>query len=89
MLPMPTSFYAYIIESIKTGKWYYGATTNLDQRLEHHNKGWNRSTRGRGPWRFALIKGFNSWKEARKFEVELKATRNKARIRRKFPELFL
>lgn len=82
-------FHVYIIESTVTAKWYYGASSNLSTRLEHHNKGWNRSTKGRGPWRLIFDAPFDSWVEARKLEVQLKAMRNKSRIKNKFKEFFL
>ena len=38
---MSSGFHTYIIESITTGNWYYGATSDLDTRLEYHNKVWS------------------------------------------------
>jgi predicted GIY-YIG superfamily endonuclease len=29
--------YAYIIESLTTGKWYYGSSGDLAERLNHHH----------------------------------------------------
>jgi putative endonuclease len=80
--------YVYIIESISTGKWYYGYTTNLVHRLTFHNQGKNTSTRNRGPWKFIFTKEFNSKKEALDFEKYLKAARNKEYIKRTYPEYF-
>jgi predicted GIY-YIG superfamily endonuclease len=39
------SHYVYIIESLKSGQWYFGYSTELDRRLEGHNIGLNKSTR--------------------------------------------
>lgn|SRR5690606_31380048 len=43
-------YYTYIIESLRDGAWYYGSTGDTIERLNYHNRGWNRSTKGRGPW---------------------------------------
>jgi predicted GIY-YIG superfamily endonuclease len=82
-------FFVYIIESAATERRYYGATSDLATRLEHHNKGWNKSTKGRGPWKFIMTIQFFSWEEAHTCELKLKAMKNKSRIRKKFSEFFL
>jgi len=41
--------FAYILRSLKDGKYYYGNTSNLDHRLSAHNAGKVRSTKGRRP----------------------------------------
>jgi len=82
-------FYVYIIESLTTGNWYYGFSNDLDQRLEFHNKGLNKSTANRGPWKYIFIREFNTKTEALKFEQYLKRTRNKAYIRKQFAPYFL
>jgi len=43
-------FIVYIIQSLNTGRYYIGTTSNLEQRLRHHNSGANKSTCNRGPW---------------------------------------
>ena len=57
-------FYTYIIESEKTKKWYYGFTKDLEQRIGNHNRGWNKSTRDRGPWKLVFVRPFEKEKEA-------------------------
>ena len=70
-------YFAYIIESSSTQKWYYGSTSDLDRRLEGHNKGLNISTRNRGPWKFIFVRSFEAEREARDFELYLDKSRNK------------
>jgi len=82
-------YFAYIIESRSTQKWYYGSTSDLDRRLDGHNKGLNVSTRNRGPWKFIFVKSFETEKEASDFELYLKKSSNKEFIRRQFSEYFL
>ena len=75
--------YTYIIESIKTGRWYYGYTSDLSRRLEGHNKGLNVSTRNRGPWKLIFIREFESTTEAIAFEQVLKRYRNKEFLKKR------
>jgi putative endonuclease len=81
--------YAYIIESLTTGKWYYGSSGDLAERLNHHNKGWNLSTRGRGPWKYIFLREFGNAEEAREFEFHLKKLRRKPYILSKYKQHFL
>lgn len=45
--------YVYILQSIKTSRWYTGATNNLRKRFKEHNDNSVHSTKGKGP--FQLI----------------------------------
>src|SRR5690606_14469829 len=85
----PAVPYTYIIESFTTGRWYYGSTQDLDERLNYHNRGWNRSTRGRGPWRYIFIRSFQTAEAAREFEFHLKKLRRKEYILSKSGEFFI
>src|SRR5690606_10460183 len=86
---LPAMHYVYIIESLSTGKWYYGSTRDLDERLMYHNNGWNRSTKGRGPWKYIFAREFQNGEEARVFEFHLKKLRRKAYIVTKYSEYFI
>ena len=39
----------YILKSLKDGRYYYGSTRNLTQRIKDHNRGKVKSTKGRRP----------------------------------------
>jgi putative endonuclease len=69
--------YVYIIESFSSGQWYYGFTSDLEQRLKAHNKGINKSTANRGPWKYIFKRPFTSKSDALKFGTYLKNSRNK------------
>jgi putative endonuclease len=43
-------FYAYIIKSLSRNTFYYGSTSDLIKRIEDHNSGRVRFTKGRRPW---------------------------------------
>jgi putative endonuclease len=42
--------FVYVLQSLTTGSFYTGATTNLQVRLGQHNSNLSRSTKNRGPW---------------------------------------
>ena len=42
--------FVYVLRSKSTGRFYTGATTNLDARLAQHKRGLSISTKNRGPW---------------------------------------
>src|SRR5436189_157850 len=82
-------YFAYIIESTVSRRWYIGYSSDLDSRLNYHNKGFNRSTRGREPWRYIFQREFTSMSDALDFEKYLKKARRKKFIMKKFAEHFL
>ena len=40
----------YILQSLKTGRYYIGSTTDMAQRLQNHNAGRTPSTKAYVPW---------------------------------------
>jgi putative endonuclease len=83
------SFYTYIIQSESSDKWYYGHTEDPQKRLEQHNAGRNKSTKGRGPWKLIFLREFATKKEAVNFESKLKKLRNKQYICSNFHQFFI
>ena len=73
-------YYTYILESQKTGKYYFGQTENLEKRLEQHNSGYSKSTKSGVPWRIVFYKEFETRIEAVAFEAKLKSYKNKKYI---------
>ncbi len=65
-------FTVYILESERTGRWYYGHTEDMDARLARHNSDRSKATKGRGPWKVVATKEFPSKGEAMAFELMLK-----------------
>lgn len=45
-----SNYYSYILKSLKDNGYYYGSTSDLDNRLKNHNRGKVRSTKGRRPF---------------------------------------
>ena len=70
-------FYVYVLESVSSGRLYTGHTMNIDQRVNQHNSGMSRYTRGRGPWRLMFYEEFATRGEAVTRERFLKTGRGR------------
>ena len=82
-------FAVYILESLKNGKWYYGSTGRLTERIADHNTNHHHYTGGKGPWKLIFRRDFDDLSTALVFEKELKKLRNKRFIKEKFKKDFL
>jgi putative endonuclease len=74
-------YYTYILESQSTGKLYIGQTNNLSDRLERHNSGRNKYTKGKGPWILLYSVTFETRAEAVTLEGQLKSWKSPARVK--------
>jgi putative endonuclease len=61
-------YYVYVLKSLKDGKFYYGYSEDLAKRLDYHNKGKVRSTKGRRPFILHYKEEFDTKSEAFKRE---------------------
>ena len=66
-------FFVYILESEFDNSFYIGQTSQVEDRVKSHNKGLNRSTKGKRPWKLIYKEGCNSRSEAMKLEKRLKS----------------
>ena len=66
-------FFAYIIFSQSTGKYYFGHTHDLEKRLKAHNAGKTRSTKAGRPWILHYSEAFETKSEAYKREMFFKS----------------
>ena len=71
-------YYTYILLSSKFHRFYFGSTNNLKERLNLHNIGQVKSTKGGIPWKLVWYAGFYTEKEARNFEQYLKTGSGKS-----------
>ncbi len=69
-------YYVYVLKSEKDGLLYIGSTMDLRKRLNEHNTGLNRSTKGRIPFKLIYYEAYQSEKDARKRERNLKLRAN-------------
>jgi predicted GIY-YIG superfamily endonuclease len=68
---MPAAYRVYVLQN-REGKFYIGTTDDVARRLQQHNHGESRWTRGRGPWRMVWQSEDLSLSEARKLENRMK-----------------
>jgi predicted GIY-YIG superfamily endonuclease len=70
-------FWVYGIKSKISGRIYIGQTRNLERRLKQHNCGGVLSTRNDYPWSLVAFKGYETRREARWLEFQLKKSRGR------------
>ncbi len=63
----------YVLLSQKDNKRYIGFSDDVARRLEEHNRGYSKATRGRGPFKIVHTEEYPTRKEARKREKFLKS----------------
>ena len=76
------SYYVYILQSQKDGKYYIGSTSEVEARLRFHNSGLQRSTRHRIPFTIVYTETFESKPEALKREKQIKSFKGGEAFRR-------
>ena len=77
--------YVYIIQSEKDKRFYVGMSENVEIRLNQHNSGKTKSTKGYKPWKLLFFEEFETRQEARKREKYLKSGIGKEYIKIKWP----
>ena len=74
------SYYLYIIQSEKNGKYYIGSSQDPIVRLQQHN--WSRtpSTKTGIPWKLVYTEKFNTRSDAVKREYAIKKKKSRKYI---------
>ena len=72
-------FYFYVLQSLMDKDLYFGYTENLKRRFKEHTAGQVIATRRRLPLRLVYYEAYNSEKDARNRERQIKR-RSKAHI---------
>ena len=75
-------YYVYILKSQKTGRYYVGATENIENRLKEHNNGKSKSTRPFAPYEMVYQEICQSLCDARKREKYIKSKKSRRFIDR-------
>ncbi len=65
-------FQVYILQSLKTHRFYTGYCQDLSNRLTEHNSGENKSTRSGIPWRILHTETFTAKADAIRKEASIK-----------------
>jgi putative endonuclease len=72
MAKLAGKYWVYVLWSDKSERHYIGVSEDVPKRLEQHNAGVSRWTRGRGPWTLRWAGEFPDHRSARRFENLLK-----------------
>ncbi|MCJ8211198.1 GIY-YIG nuclease family protein [Mucilaginibacter sp. RS28] len=75
-------FYTYILQSQKNGHFYVGHTANLDERLNRHNNGFVKATKGKGPWMIVYTEEYSTKLEANQREIYIKSMKSRIFIKK-------
>ena len=73
-------YFTYVICSEVDGRYYYGQTSNLEKRIEDHNKGASTYTKRYLPWKLVAYKAVETRSEAMKIEKQLKNCKSKEKV---------
>ena len=73
-------YYIYILYSDSTDKFYTGASSDIDKRLQRHNAGATKSTKNGRPWKIVYSEEFNTNKEALNRERYIKKQKSRSFI---------
>src|SRR6266496_6714532 len=68
---MPATYRVYVLQN-REGKFYVGLSDDVARRIEQHNSGLSRWTKGKGPWKLVWQSESLNLSEARKLELLLK-----------------
>ena len=71
-------FFTYVLVSESTGRYYIGSTGNIEDRLEHHNAGRTKLTKGFRLWRLIHQEEYDTLPHARNRESLLKSWKSRS-----------
>ena len=71
-------YVVYIIQSLSDNTYYIGYSSNIEKRLEEHNKGLSRFTSKKIPWKLVYTECFVTKTEALQREKFLKRQKNRS-----------
>ena len=73
-------YYVYILRSVNFGMYYKGQTNNILNRLERHNRGYEKYTKAYRPWELVFYAKYETRPEAVLMEKKLKNLKSRKRI---------
>ncbi len=74
-------YYVYVLQSQKDKNFYIGFTNNLQKRIEEHNSGISKATKGRRPLKLIYYEFCLNRQDAMRREKYLKTTWGKRYIK--------
>jgi len=73
----------YAIKSLKSNIIYIGIAINSEKRLQAHNEGRSKFTKGHRPWKLIYKEACDDWADTRKKEKYYKTTSGKKELLKK------
>ena len=70
-------YFTYILQSQKDRSFYIGYSSNLEQRVEQHNKATTGYTSTKKPWKLVYFETFEFETDARKRERAIKKKKSR------------
>lgn len=77
-------YHVYILFSLNNNDIYIGSTENISKRIDLHNQGKVKSTKGYRPWKLLEYKKFKTRSEAVRYEKFLKNHQQKELLKKKY-----
>ena len=74
-------WFAYALRSRRDGALYIGMTSDLQRRMKEHNRGYNQSTKSRGPFELLYAETCGTRGQAREREKFLKSGKGREFLR--------
>jgi putative endonuclease len=74
-------YFVYILQSKIDGMIYKGIAKDVQHRLYEHNRGENRSTKAKRPWKLVYLEQYNTRIQARNREKFFKSGEGRELIR--------
>ena len=75
-------FFLYILKSNLNGSYYVGSCRDVVVRIALHNRGSVKATKRYLPWELVYKEEYESLKEARRRELQVKSWKSRAAINR-------
>ncbi|MFO7841502.1 MAG: GIY-YIG nuclease family protein [Fidelibacterota bacterium] len=73
-------YFTYILFSQSLNKYYVGYTSDLNSRLDHHNRGASRYTRRGVPWKIVYVEKYAQKNDAIVRERDIKKKKSRKYI---------
>jgi putative endonuclease len=71
-------YFVYILNSIKTNKYYIGSCKNIEERIKQHNAGKSSYTKSGIPWK--IVKIINCHNKTKALKLERFIKKQKSRV---------
>jgi putative endonuclease len=84
---MTKVYYTYVLKSERDNRLYIGSTSNLSRRINEHNRGKVRSTKGRRPFSIVYHEEYEDKTSARKRELFFKSGQGRLFLKTKLKEM--